>query len=94
MRKKTIKNTVIDKRKYNPGRPPKLSKQDKCLIIRQVEVLLHSVGHFTSRHVHVSTGIGSRGSDETVRRVMRSDGLNYRHARKKGLLTKKSFKIR
>ena len=92
--KKPIKNTVIDKRKYNPGRLPKLSKRDKRSIIRQVEVLRHSVGHFTSRHVRVSAGIGSRVSDETVRRVMRSDGLNYRHARKKRLLTKNDLKLR
>ena len=92
--KKPIKNTVIDKRKYDPGRPPKLSKRDKRSIIRQVEVLRHSVGHFTSRHVRVSAGTGSRVSDETVRRVMRSDGLNYRHARKKGLLTKNDLKLR
>ena len=59
-----------------------------------MEVLRHSVGHFTSRHVHVSAGIGSRVSDETVRRVMRSDGLNYRHARKKGQLTKNDLKLR
>ena len=33
-------------------------------------------------------------SDETVRRVKRSDGLNYRHARKKGLLTTIDLKLR
>ena len=54
----------------------------------------NSVGHFTSRHVRVSAGIGSRVSDETVRRVMRSDGLNYRYARKKELLTKNDLKVR
>ena len=34
-----------------------------------------------------------RVSYETVRRVMRSDGLNYRHARKKGVLTKIDLKL-
>lgn len=92
--RKPIGNPVIDKRKHNPGRPPKLSERDKRSIIRQVAVLRHSVGHFTSRHVRVSAGIGSRVSDETIRRVMRSDGLNYRHSRKKGLLTRKDLKSR
>ena len=84
----------MDKRKHNPGRPSKLSERDKRSILRQVQVLRDSVGHFTSRHVRVSAGIGSRVSDETVRRVMRRDGLGYRHARKKGLLTRKDLKLR
>ena len=92
--KKPIGSSVVDKRKQNPGRPPKLSERDKRSILRQVEVLRDSVGHFTSRHVRVSAGVECRVSDETVRRVLRSSGLRYRHARKKGLLTQKDLKVR
>ena len=92
--KKPIGSPVIDKRKQNPGRPPKLSARDKRSILRQVDVLRDSVGHFTSWHVRVSAGIASHVCDETVRRVLRNDGLRYRHARKKGLLTQKDLKLR
>lgn len=92
--KKPIGSSAVDKRKSTPGRPSKLSERDKRSIIRQVEVLRDSVGNFTSRHVRVSAGIESRVSDETVRRVMRSNGLRYRHARKKGLLIRKDLKSR
>ena len=92
--KKPIESRAIDKRKNNPGRPPKLSARDKRSILRQVEVLRDSVRHFISRHVRISSGIESSVSDETVSRVMRKDGLRYRHARKKGLLTRKDLKLR
>ena len=92
--KKPIGSSVVDKRKQNPGRPPKLSERDKRSILRQVEVLRDSIGHFTSRHVRVSAGVECRVSGETVRRVLRSSGLRYRHARKKGLLTQKDLKVR
>ena len=92
--KKLIESSSVDKRKQNPGPPPKLSERDKRSILRQVEVLRNSVGHFTSRHVRVSAGVECRVSDETVRRVLRSSGLRYRHARKKGLLTQKDLKVR
>ena len=39
--RKPIGNPVIDERKHNPGRPPKLSERDKRSIIRQVAVLRH-----------------------------------------------------
>ena len=92
--KKPIGSLAVDKRKHNPGRPPKLSERDKRSILRQVDVLRDSVGHFTSKHVRVSAGVESRVSDETVRRVLRGHGLRYKHARKKGLLTQKDLKAR
>ena len=52
------------------------------------------MGHFTSKRVRMSAGIGSCVSDECVRRVMHRAGLRYRHSRRKGLLTRKDLKIR
>ena len=92
--KKTIGSTAIDKRKSNPGRPPKLNARDKRAILRQVEVLRSSVGHFTSKHVRIQAGIGPNVADECVRLVLRKSELKYRHARKKGLLTRKDLKVR
>ena len=62
--KKTIGSTAIDKRKSNPGRPPKLNARDKRAILRQVEVLRSSVGHFTSKHVRIQAGNGSNVADD------------------------------
>ena len=91
---KPIGSPVIDKRHNNPGRPPRLSARGKRAILRQVEVLRDTVGHFTSKRVRMSAGIGSRVSDECVRRVMHRAGLRYRRSGRKGLLTRNDLKIR
>ena len=85
---------MIDKRHNNPGRPPKLSACDKEAILRQVEVLRDTVGHFTSKRVRMSAGVRSCVSDGCVCRVMHRAGLRYRHSRRNSLLTRKDLKIR
>ena len=40
---------VEDLRKFNKGRPPKLSVRDERKIIRESEKLWNKYGHFTSR---------------------------------------------
>ena len=91
---KPIGSPVIDKRHNNPGRPPTLSACDKRAILQQVEVLRDTVGHFASKRVRMSAGIGSCVSDECVCHIMHRAGLRYRHSRRKGLLTRKDLKIR
>ena len=52
------------------------------------------MGHFTSKRVRMSAGIGSCVSDECVRHLMHRAGLRYRRSRRKGLLTQKDLKLR
>ena len=91
---KAIGSPVIDKRHNNPGRPRKLSARDNIAILLQVEVLRDTVGHFTSKRVRMSAGIGSCVSNKCVYHVMHRAGLRYRHSRRKGPLTRKDLKIR
>ena len=88
---KPIGSPVIEKRHNNPGRLPKLSARDKRSILQQVEVLRGTVGHFTSKRVCMSAGIGSCVSDECVRHEMHRAGLRYWHSRKKKPFDSKKF---
>ena len=92
--KRPIGDDVIDKRKNNKGRPPKLTARDKCIILRQVEILRRDYGYFTTERLKVFAGVSPEISDETVRRVMRAAGYRYSHSRKKGVLARKDLNIR
>ncbi len=46
--KRKIDDPVIDKRKHNKGQPQKLSQQNKCNVMRQVEILRKDYRYFTS----------------------------------------------
>ena len=86
---KRIGDNTIDKRSNNKGRPKKISDRDRRNILRQVEVL-RSQGrvNFTVKRVKSMAGLSSTVCDETIRLVMKSDGLTLRNAAKKGVLTK------
>lgn len=90
-----IENDVEeDKRKQNKGRPVKLSERDRRAILRQITILRETVGNFTVKRLRTDAGIATHISDETVRRVLRKQGIRYLHSRKKGLLTKKDLAAR
>ena len=89
-----IDDDIIDKRKNNKGRPPKLTARDKRNILRQVEILRRDYGYFTTKRLKVFAGVSPEISDETVRRVMRAAGYKYSHSRKKGVLSRKDLKVR
>ena len=93
MRRK-IDDSVIDRRKYNQGRPKKLSERDKRNILRQVEILRRDYGYFTTKRLKVFAGVSADVSDETVRRVLRANGFKYTHSRKKGVLSRRDLDIR
>ena len=93
MRRK-IDDSVIDRRKYNQGRPKKLTERDKRNILRQVEILRRDYGYFTTKRLEVFAGISADVSDETVRRVLRSNGFKYTHSGKKGVLSRRDLGIR
>lgn len=91
---KSFEETVHDKRKANPGRPPKLSSRDKRAILRQIPKLRESVGSFTTKRLRVTSGIGNRVCDETIRRTLKENKYGYYHSRKKGILKRDDLKER
>ena len=84
---KRIGEDAADKRKFNKGRPRKLTARDK----RHIEAAIHHLrrieqGVFTSRHVQEQSGtLGV--CNRTVRRHLNKQGYGYRQCRKKGQLT-------
>lgn len=83
--------TPTDKRKFNKGRPPKLSAKDLRYIKRSVPKLREELGCFTAPAVMAECGLAGRVSMQTVRRYLRKAGYKYLQARKKGLLTKEDL---
>ena len=92
--KKPIDDIIIDKRRNNKGRPPKLTARDKRNILRQVEILRRDYGYFTTKRLKVFAGVSPEISDETVRRVLRDAGFKYTHSRKKGILSRNDLQTR
>ena len=76
-----------DRRKFNTGRPSKLSERDRRRIIRSVLELRKSDGSFTSKRLASYAGLEKSVSNRTVRRCLNKNGYKYRQSRKKGLLT-------
>ena len=66
---------MVDLRKNNQGRPPKLSVQRKRNVLRQTKLLQEEMGKFCIKRVMVKAGIPPSISGETVRRVLRKVGL-------------------
>ena len=84
---------VEDPRKFNKGRPPKLSVRDERKIIRESEKLRNKYEHFTSRRLKLEAGIPNSISVECVRRVLRREKMKYTHTRKKGVLKRSDLKL-
>ena len=87
--KKPVADKTIDNRKYNHGRPRKISTQDKGIVLRQIPILVEQ--YESIKQLRVSAGIRKDLSAETVRRVF---GVGYRflHSRKMSLLKKDDLK--
>ena len=92
--KKNIGDLVVDLRKNNQGRPPKLSVRQKRNILRQTKLLQEEMGNFCVKRVMVKAGIPPSISEETVRRVLRKAGLKWARVQRKGILTKNDLKLR
>ena len=89
--KRKIDDSVVDNRKYNKGRPEKLTERGKRNIIRQVEILRRDYGYFTMKRLKIFAGVPKDVSDETVRRFLRANGFKYTHSRKKGVLSRRDL---
>lgn len=92
--KKPTHEEIEDGRKFNKGRPPKLTPRQKRTILRESERLRKSDGHYTTKRVKLNAGVHDKVCDETVRRVFRSHGLRYTHSRKKGVLKRSDLRQR
>ena len=92
--KKNIGDLVIDLRKNNQGRPPKLSVRQKRNILRQTKLLKEEMGNFCVKRVMVKAGIPPSISEEEFRRVLQKAGLKWAHVQTKGILTKNDLKLR
>ena len=62
--KKNIGDLVVNLRKNNQGRPPKLSLQKKRNILRQTKLLQDEMRKFCVKRVMVKAGIPSSISEE------------------------------
>ena len=92
--KRNIGDLVVDLRKNNQGRPPKLSVQQKRNILRQTKLLQEETGNFCVKRVMVKAGIPPSISEETVRRALRKAGLKWVRVQRKGILTKNDLNLR
>ena len=91
---KPLNNEVlVDRRKFNKGRPCKLSDQDERSIVRSIGKLRESDGHFTSKRVQVESAV-NHVTNRTVRNCMNRNGYKYLRSRKKGLLSVQDMKKR
>ena len=85
--------TPHDKRRRNTGRVEKMSSRDKRILRRTLLTLRKDIGHFTSRRVHLESGL-EHVSNRTIRRQINKLGFYYLRSRKKGLLSVKDLKLR
>jgi hypothetical protein len=91
--KKEIGKDIIDNRKWNKGRPRKISSKTTRLISREVLRLQQTGDSFSSKDIQHNTGC-TNVSNRTVRRYMNTTGYLYLHLRRKGVVTKDDMKIR
>ena len=91
--KKDTSSEAVDLRKFNRGRPRKLTVRDERAIIRAVGTLRKQASSFTSRRIREEAN-AEHVSPSTLRRYLRKAGYRYRQARKKGLVTLEDKRIR
>ena len=91
---KDIEEEVFDKRTVNPGRPRKLSKRNKRIVIRSVPKTREEAWCYSASTALHSTGLASTVHARTVRRAMNEEGYFYLKGRHKGVLTQKDRKCR
>lgn len=82
-----------DQRKYNKGRPRKLTERDERNILRSLPRLRHSVGHFTSIDIQNESSL-THVNNRLVRNCLHKNKVHYLRSRKKGILSLKDHKKR
>ena len=84
----------MDKRRFNRGRPSKITKQDRRSIIRSLKKLRETEGSFTSPRIALESGVAQKVHNRTIRMVLNQEGYYYRRSRKKGLLKRADLHAR
>jgi len=84
----------IDQRKFNRGRPSKITQQDIRAIVRAIAKLRVSDGSFTAPRVALEAGVAHKVHIRTVRRILNQAGYHYCRSRKKGLLRRADLHAR
>ncbi len=86
--KKELGEIEGDRRKGNKGRPRKLTVRDERNLLRQIGVCRQQMVNFTIRRLRLMAGTPVGVSDETVRRLLHRHNYGYKHAAKKGVLSR------
>ena len=84
---------MYEKCRRNIGRVEKMNFRDKRILRRTLLTLRKNVGHFTSRRVHLESGL-QYISNCTICRHINKLGFYYLHIRRKGLISVKDLKMR
>ena len=84
---------VHDRRKYNLGRPKKLSAKDERKIVNTLLTLKRTGKSFNSKRIQTDSDI-KHASNRAVRRTLNKHGYFYLQSRKKGLLSVNDLKLR
>ena len=90
--KKPINSKIlVNQRKFNTGRPRKLSAYDKWRVVRTVKHLRETMGDYTSIRVQIDSGT-THACNKTVKSYMNQNRYYYLRSRKKGVLTATDIK--
>ena len=90
-KKKLCTEPPQDRRRFNKGRPTKVSVRDHRQILRSLTKLRATEGVFISGRIATHAGVSEHLSRRTVRRVLNKEGYFYLQARKKGLLSRQDL---
>ena len=84
----------VDKRKFNKGRPRKLTANDERHIFMAINKLRSTDGSFTSPRIAETANLLDKVSMWTVRRTLNRSKYYYLQSRRKGILTVDDLKLR
>ena len=92
--KKSLDETVYDRRKQNKGRRKKVTIRDEHVIKRQILILRQTQGTFSSGELQNSCGLSETMCNATFTRVMNKLGYQWRNTRRKGKVLHDDLKKR
>ena len=73
--KSTYSTQIVDKRKFNKGRPKKVSLREERIILREIRKLRDESGSFAIKRLRLVSGLGDKVCDETVRNLFKRKGV-------------------
>ena len=85
---------ATDRRRFNKGRPRKLSLKEERIIIRTLKILREEAHEFSSKKIQDRAGLRREISNRDIRRCLGKHGYKYCQSRKKGLLNERDKRQR